>query len=163
MNTSLPEGTDQIIEPATASGIDVDTGATPAHEGPQDFGRAAKLRAEAQKLGENASEKARSYAESGKERASGTLDTFADALRGAAGSVDERLGDEYGEYARKAADALSSFAGTLRDTDIEEIVASARGAVRKSPILAIGTAAALGFVVVRLLKAGGGSSRDGTA
>jgi ElaB/YqjD/DUF883 family membrane-anchored ribosome-binding protein len=167
MNTSLPEGTDQIIDPATARDIDVGTGAGPgtgpADSVPQDSGPAAKLRAEAQRLTGTASEKARDYASTGKERATGAIDSFADALRDAAGSVDDRLGQEYGEYARKAADSLASFATTLRGTDVEEIVAGARDAVRKSPLLAIGTAAALGFVVVRLLKAGGGSSRDDAA
>ncbi len=162
MDNSLPEGTNQVVDP-TASDIDVNGAAAALDTDQEPAGRAAKLRAEAQRLGESASEKARDYAASGKERATGAIDSFAEALRDAAGSVDDRLGSEYGDYARKAADSLVSLASTLRDTDVQEMVAGARDAVRKSPILAIGTAAALGFVAVRLLKGGSGTDRDGLA
>src|SRR3546814_13513232 len=66
----------------------------------------------------------------------------------------ERLGAEYGDYARRAADSVSGFADTLRTKDVDELLDDARAIVRKGPVIAIGTAAAIGFALVRLVKAG---------
>src|SRR3546814_16333084 len=55
---------------------------------------------------------------------------------------------------RRAADSVSGFADTLRTKDVDELLDDARALVRKSPVIAIGTAAAIGFALVRLVKAG---------
>src|SRR3546814_12812240 len=55
---------------------------------------------------------------------------------------------------RRAADSVSGFADTLRTKDVDELLDDARAIVRKSPVIAIGTAAAIGFALVRLVKAG---------
>jgi ElaB/YqjD/DUF883 family membrane-anchored ribosome-binding protein len=83
-------------------------------------------------------------------------------------SIDQRLGGDYGEYARRASDAVAGFADTLREKDVDELYDNVREAVRKSPGVAVGIAAVVGFTLVRLVKAGledegrrgGGSSRD---
>ena len=100
------------------------------------------------------SDKARSYAEDGKAKAGSMLDEFAKLLEDAAGSVDGKLGEQYGNYARTAAGAVSDFSGKVKGKDLDELLAEARGFVEKSPAVAVGTAAALGFVLMRVVKAG---------
>ncbi len=49
---------------------------------------------------------------------------------------------------------MSGFADTLRAKDVDELVAEARDFVKKSPAVAIGAAAAVGFVLARMVKSG---------
>ena len=106
------------------------------------------------KLTTQASDRARGFAEMGKERASGALDQLVQMLNDAAGQVDGKLGAQYGQYARSAADQVQGISSAVRDKDIDELLDDARAVVRKSPAVAIGAAAALGFVVARLIQAG---------
>jgi len=108
----------------------------------------------AAKLTKDAGDKARAYAEDGKARAGGALDELARLMTEAAGTVDEKLGEQYGQYARGAADSVSGFSDSLKAKKLDDLIEDARGFVKKSPAIAIGTAAALGFVLVRLIKAG---------
>lgn len=108
----------------------------------------------ASKLTKQASEKARYYAEDGKAKAGGALDEFSRLMDNAASSVDDRLGNEYGDYARSAAKAISGFSDSLKSKNIDDLIADARDFARKSPAVAIGTAAAVGFVLARLVKSG---------
>ncbi|HEX8257717.1 MAG TPA: hypothetical protein VF589_08780 [Allosphingosinicella sp.] len=113
-----------------------------------------QLRQSAQTLKGQATDKVRSYADDGKQRATSALDDFAQVVNETAQTIDERLGAEYGEYARRAAGSISDFSARLRDKEVDELFDDARNVVRKSPALAIGTAAALGFALVRLIKSG---------
>lgn len=108
----------------------------------------------AAKLGKDATGKARAYAEDGKARVGGVLDELSKMMGDAAGTVDEKVGAQYGNYARSAADAVSGFSESLKSKNVDDIVADARDFVKKSPAIAIGTAAALGFVLMRLIKSG---------
>ena len=106
------------------------------------------------KCANDAGEKAKGYAEDGKSRAGTALDELAQMLHDAAGTVDEKVGEQYGQYARSAAEAVANFSGTLKEKQVDEIIDDAREFVKKSPAVAIGTAAAIGFVLARLVKAG---------
>ena len=108
----------------------------------------------ASRLGQQAGDKARYFAEEGKARAGGALDQLSQMLNDAAGQVDEKLGAQYGEYARSAAGAVSGFSEQVKAKDIDALVEDARGLVRKSPAVAIGAAAAVGFVLARLISSG---------
>ncbi len=121
-----------------------------------------QLRDGVQGLKSQAGDKIRNYAFDGKERASTALDDFAGVVSQAAASIDERLGSEYGQYARRAAEAVSGYAETLRGKEVDELFDDARNLVRRSPGVAIGAAAAVGFVLVRLIKAGMDESTGGT-
>jgi len=112
------------------------------------------LKDSAAKLTKDAGDKARAYAEDGKARAGGALDELARLMTEAAGTVDDKLGEQYGQYARGAADSVSGFSDSLKAKNLDDLIEDARGFVKKSPAIAIGTAAALGFVLVRLIKAG---------
>jgi ElaB/YqjD/DUF883 family membrane-anchored ribosome-binding protein len=103
---------------------------------------------------QQATDKVRTFAEDGKARATGALEQLAQLLTDAAGQVDEKLGAQYGGYARTAADSVSGFADQVKAKDMDELVENARELVRKSPGIAIGAAAAVGFVVARLVQSG---------
>lgn len=106
------------------------------------------------KFANDAGEKAKAAAEDGKTRAGGALDELATMLKDAAGTVDEKVGEQYGQYARSAADAVANFSQSLQAKQIDDLIDDARDFVKKSPAVAIGTAAAIGFVLARLVKAG---------
>jgi hypothetical protein len=105
-------------------------------------------------LRDQAGGKVREFADTGKTRATDMLEELSWVVADTADSIDERLGNNYGEYARKAADGVSGFAESLRGKDVDELYDNVRSAVRKSPGLAIGIAAVVGFTLVRLVKAG---------
>lgn len=131
--------------------IDSNTG-TPG-ESPFDSARKA-FADTASGFTEQASTKARDYVGQGKDRAVDALDNVAALVTDAADQVGERLGDQYGGYIRQAADAVSGLATTLRDKDADELIDNARDVVRSSPAIAIAAAAAVGFVVARVVKSG---------
>ena len=105
-------------------------------------------------LRDQAGGKVREFADTGKTRATDMLEELSRVVADTADSIDERLGNNYGEYARKAADGVSGFAESLRGKDVDQLYDNVRSAVRKSPGLAIGIAAVVGFTLVRLVKAG---------
>ncbi|MFS0771420.1 hypothetical protein [Sphingomonas sp. 1P08PE] len=118
------------------------------------------IRDGAGKVGQQATEKLRALADDGKSRAGSALDQLSQLLTDAAGQVDDKLGDQYGQYARSAADQVSGFADTIRQKDMDELLEDARGLVKASPAVAIGIAAALGFVVARLVQSGVDAQQD---
>ena len=129
----------------------------------------SQVRDQVTSLRDQASDKARQLAEGGKDRTTSLLDDVAEIIHDAARSIDDRLGDQYGEYAHKAGDAVASIAGNLRESSLEDLLEGTRSVVRKSPAITVGTAALLGFVLVRLVKSGledvggrgGGNRRSG--
>jgi ElaB/YqjD/DUF883 family membrane-anchored ribosome-binding protein len=115
-------------------------------------GSADTLRDQAQAIGKQAKTKAYDAATSGKARASNAMGEFANVVESVAKTIDENVGKQYGDYARKAADAVSGAASSLQSKDVDELLGDARDFVRKRPAVAIGAAAALGFALTRLLK-----------
>lgn len=121
-----------------------------------------QLRGQVTNLRDQAGGKVRGFAEDGKTRASEVLEELSRVVADTADSIDERLGNNYGEYARKAADSVSGLAENLRSKDVDELYDNVRSAVRKSPGVAIGIAAVVGFTLVRLIKAGLPEEGEGT-
>lgn len=174
-NPELPEGTDHIINGAMerGAGTSASTGSSGGFVGSgqaDDTGgttgtkrdkAVAQIKETSAALRDQASGKAREYAVDGKTRAADALGEFSRAVSESAQSIDERLGAEYGDYARRAADAVSGFADTLRSKDVDELIDDARAIVRKSPVIAIGTAAAVGFALARLIKSGMAEGQSG--
>lgn len=113
-----------------------------------------QLKSEAANLRGQAGNRVRDFAEGGKSRATDALDELSRVVNDAADQIEERLGADYGGYARRASGAVSDFAETLRNKEVDELYDNARSVVRKSPGVAIATAAVVGFALVRLIKAG---------
>lgn len=110
-----------------------------------------------------ATDKIRAFADTGKHRAGGALDQFSTMLTDAAGQVDEKLGPQYGDYARQAAGFVTNFSESIKNKEVDDLLDDARGYVRQSPGVAIGIAAALGFVLARVAQSGiDGSGIDGS-
>jgi ElaB/YqjD/DUF883 family membrane-anchored ribosome-binding protein len=127
---------------------------TSSSSGPKGDGVVGQLKEQASSLRGQAAGRVREFAEGGKARASDALDDLSKVVSDTADSIDERLGGDYGDYARRASDAVSNFAGTLRSKDVDELYGQVTEAVRKSPAVAVGIAAVVGFTLVRLVKAG---------
>lgn len=153
----LPEGTDTVTEPGGAPAGTETTGAAvgnpPAEPSRVDKARQT-LRDEAYKVRDQATDKARGYARQGKDKTTTTLRDVSKALDDAATSVDDRLGEQYGEYARMAATAVGDFAGKIEAKDVDDLLKDAENMVRKSPAVAVGLAAAVGFALARVVKSG---------
>lgn len=112
------------------------------------------LKQQASDFAKQAADKARTAAADGKARAGDALHTASRLMDDAAKAVDEKLGSQYGQYAHSAAEKIAGLGDTLQTKEIDELIEDAQNFVRKSPAVAIGIAAALGFVVARLVKAG---------
>ena len=150
----LPEGTDHIVEGASVN-EDHSADTTPPISAVRDgddikgafFDRVDELRGQA-------TDKARELAQTGKDRAASTLDSLVQTVEDAASEIDEKRGSQYGDYARRTAEHIGGFTDSFRDKDIDALFNDARDFVKKSPAVAIGAAAALGFVVARLARSG---------
>jgi hypothetical protein len=171
----LPEGTDHIINGAMETGggsggagasgaAGAGAGAGSAIGGGSSSGGGSgggdtvgvveQLRGQAYQLRDQGVDRVRDFAVGGKVRASDALEELSRVLADTGDTIDGRLGREYGEYARRAADSVSGFADTLRSKEVDEIYDNVRDAVRKSPGVAIGVAAVVGFALARVVKAG---------
>ncbi len=103
---------------------------------------------------EQAGDKARLLAEDGKAKATGALGQLSTLLTDAAAQVDEKLGEQYGQYARQAAERVQGFSSAVDAKSVDDLVADVRELVKKSPAVAVGIAAGLGFVLARVLSSG---------
>ena len=164
--TKLPEGTDKVISgastPTSAEGQDGDvllvagTGATTASGGSA-AGRGAmldKIRSGREKLSSQAADKTRGLVSQGLEKSSEALANVGKLVGDTADGLDERLGAEYGDYARRAATAIEDTAKSLASKDADELIDDTREFVRKSPGVALAGAAIVGFALARLIKSG---------
>lgn len=176
--SNLPEGTDSIIPGSASDTVGGDagfgggyassvSGSAPAEGATKSsvtekVGEAAAKASEATAgLRAQATEKAYGFVAQGKDRAVGLLDNVTQLVDDAAAQIDEKAGEQYGAYARQASQAVAGLADNLRDRDVEVLIDDARDLVRKSPAIAIGAAAAVGFLLARVLKVGladGGSA-----
>lgn len=168
LETPLPGAQFQPADPLKDTGVSFtpseqefggDGEALPVENAGHEGGGAAvgtrqALRDGSAKLTSQATDKARMFADQGKAKAGETLDQFAQMLTDAAGTVDEKIGGQYGQYARSAADQVTNFSNSLKAKDVDELVDDVRGFVRASPAMAIGVAAAVGFALARLVQSG---------
>lgn len=174
---ALPDGTDTVIEGAaraddggnvTVEDTSLVTQRTiPAPKGDAERpvsgsgsperGLADRLRSGREQLSSQAGEKARGFVTQGLERTSEALANVAKMVGDTAPGIEERLGPEYGDYARRAAGSIENVANTIASQDPDELIDDTRNFVRNSPGVALAGAAVVGFVVARLLKTGLGS------
>ena len=107
---------------------------------------------EAKDIAGQAKGRAADLAVEGKTKASDAIATLGKLVGDNATTIDEKLGTRYGDYARTAARTMQESAAKLDSKDLNELGDDAKEFVRKSPGLAVGIAAAIGFVIARLFK-----------
>ena len=174
--TDLPEGTDTVI--AGASRVDTpnpnstlvedrdvptsgSSGDGPAiGGGTSEGGLADRLRSGRERLISEGGDRARGFVTQGLERSAEALSSVSKMVGDTATGIDDRLGAEYGDYARRAASAIENAANTIASKDPDELIDDARTFVRNSPGVALAGAAVVGFVVARLVKSGLRTSTD---
>jgi len=142
----LPEGTDTIIEGAAKTDLDAPKESASSI--------AERLRTSREQLASQAGERTRGIVSQGLERTSEALATVSKMVGDTAAGIEERLGPEYGDYARRAAGAIENAANNIAVKDPDELIEDTRNFVRNSPGIALAGAAVVGFVVARLLKTG---------
>ena len=157
----LPERTDTVIEgaaetaPLSEQEIVVPT---PDRTGSSETGLVDRFREGRERLAGQAGERARGFVSQGLERTSEALANVARMVGDTAPGIDDRLGAEYGDYARRAAGTIENVANAIAEKDPDELIEDTRNFVRESPGISLAAAAVVGFVVARVLKAG--FSRD---
>ena len=171
-NRNLPEGTDSIIPGAMetdTSGV-TGTGQNRGSGGQGSSGQSAssgqsgsdssggsviqKIRSSGDKLSGEAAGKARDFVGQGLERSSDALSNVSKLIGDTAEGLDETLGPEYADYARRAAEAIDRTAESLRNKNPDELIDDTRDFVRKSPGVALAGAAIVGFALARIVKSG---------
>jgi ElaB/YqjD/DUF883 family membrane-anchored ribosome-binding protein len=162
-NENLPEGTDKVVAGASVTTPTPDEPtSTTAKPGTAVIDRVKSGR---DKLSGQAADKARGLVAQGIERSAEALANVSRLVGDTAAGLDERLGEEYGDYARKAASTIENTANSLATKDADELIDDTREFVRKSPGVALAGAAIVGFALARLIKSGldsdGGDKRGG--
>ena len=158
-SVDLPEGTDTVIEGASEGATSTDATLTDgrlATTGAANRGQglADRIRGGREQLANQAGDKARGLVTQGLERTSEALANIAKMVGDTAPGIEERLGGEYGDYARRAAGSIENVANTIAEKDPDELIEDTRNFVRNSPGIALAGAAVVGFVVARLVKSG---------
>lgn len=125
--------------------------------GGQARGKGDDLVAEAKSYGEQALGRAGELAVEGKAVAADAIASLGKVVGETAGQIDEKLGAQYGDYARKASRTLQETSAKLDAKSVEELGEDAREMVRRSPAAAVGIAAVFGFFLARVF--GGGKRR----
>ena len=119
-----------------------------------------RFKSGSEQLSNQAGEKARGLLSQGLERTAEALANVSKMIGETAPGIEERLGQEYGDYARRAAGAVESAANNVASKNPDELIEDTRDFVRNSPGIALAGAAVVGFVVARLLKSGIAATRD---
>jgi ElaB/YqjD/DUF883 family membrane-anchored ribosome-binding protein len=139
----------------TSGGVSVGTGARSSEGRLSD-----RLRSGRDKLSGQAGERARGVVTQGLERTAEALANVSRMVGDTADGIEERLGADYGDYARRAASSIENAANSIASKDPDELIDDTREFVRKSPGIALAGAAVVGFVVARLVKSGLDAGRD---
>lgn len=131
--------------------------------GGPETGLAERFRSGREKLASQAGDRARGMVGQGLDRTAEALANVSKMVGDTADGIEERLGPEYGDYARRAAGAIENVANTIAEKDPDELLEDTRNFVRNSPGIALAGAAVVGFVVARLIKSGLAPDKDDDA
>ena len=112
--------------------------------------QASDWSSQAKERGDDALVKAKALATDGKARASGALLSVGKLVEDNATLVDDKVGVTYGDHVRTAGRSLQDFAARVDAKDIDELTKDVQAFVRERPAVAVGIAAASGFLLSRL-------------
>ncbi|WP_232280890.1 hypothetical protein [Novosphingobium nitrogenifigens] len=93
----------------------------------------------------------------GQSMTSGAIAVVGRTLGDTAPTIDEKLGVQYGDFARTAAQALQTTAEKIEAKDLTEIGGDVKDFVRQNPMVAVGIAAVAGYALARMVR---GSDRE---
>ena len=157
---TVEETADVIDREIIGSGNAGTTTPTGGSSGGSGQGLADRFRSGREQLASQTGDRARGLVTQGLERTSEALANVSRMVGDTAAGIDERLGEEYGEYARRAAGAIENVANSIAEKDPDALIDDTRNFVRNSPGIALAGAAVVGFVVARLIKSGIGPAID---
>lgn len=130
-----------------------------AHEAKDQARQAAgEAKNQAQEIASEAREQAMRMADEKKGVAADQVGGVAKALRSMGDRFKEQDQVSFADYTYKIADQAESFAGSLRDNDLNTIWRQAQECSRHRPMVYLGGAIAAGFFLSRFLKSGGSGS-----
>ena len=118
---------------------------------------AAEWTEQATNLANQARDRSVELARTGKDKTSEAIAVVGRALADTAPVIDEKLGVQFGDYARSAAGALETSADKLAAKDFVDLGEDVKAFVRNSPATALGIAAVTGFLFARLFSRSGNS------
>ena len=99
---------------------------------------------------DEAIDRVKTLATDGKSRASSALQSVGKLVEDNATLVDDKVGATYGNHVRTAGQSLQDFGQRLEVKDIDELADEVKTFVQQRPALAVGIAAASGFILSRL-------------
>jgi ElaB/YqjD/DUF883 family membrane-anchored ribosome-binding protein len=99
-----------------------------------------------------AKDKAYDYAAQGKAKTAEGMHKVSKLVEENAPAIDEKLGVQYGNYARSAAATIDDTATKLEQKSLEELGEDALQFVREKPVMAVGIAAGVGYMLARLFR-----------
>ncbi len=115
-------------------------------------GASAEWLGEAKNASAQVKDRALDLAGEGKAKATDAISSLGKIVADSAAVIDEKVGAQYGDYARSAAKNIQDAAAKLEAKDLGELGNDAKEFVRKSPGIAIGIAAVAGFFIARALS-----------
>ena len=121
--------------------------------------QAAALGEEAKSQLGDVAQKAKGMAAEQKDLVAGQLTGISEALGKVAGEL-ENNGDSTAHYVRMVADSADKLTGSIRDNDVDSLLAMAQDFGRRQPVAFMGAAAVLGFAASRFVLASASRSRS---
>jgi len=104
---------------------------------------------------ENVKQRATTQLDSQKGRATDSITSIANAVRGSTSQLRDEQHDVLAQYVETFADQLERFSTNLRGKDMNELLDDARDFARRQPLLFVGGSFAVGLVAARFLKSSG--------
>lgn len=117
----------------------------------------------ADELLEAASRRGRGLLERQKDATVNELDSVAQALHQTAKELRDKQDATLGPVVEKGAGFVERFSRTLKDHDVRELLSEAQRMLKERPAAGLGVAAAVGFALGRLIRAGSHRAAEAAA
>ena len=104
---------------------------------------------------DNVKQRATAQLDSQKGRATDSISSIANAVRGSTSQLRNEQHDVLAQYVETFADQLERFSTSLRGKDMNELLDDARDFARRQPALFVGGSFAVGLLAARFLKSSG--------
>jgi hypothetical protein len=104
---------------------------------------------------DNVKQRATAQLDSQKGRATDSISSIANAVRGSTSQLRGEQHDVLAQYVETFADQLERFSNNIRGKDVNELLDGARDLARRQPALFVGGSFAAGLLAARFLKSSG--------